>query len=432
MSLETMTKLASTTVGVGGQASVDFTNIPQGYTDLKVVVSSRSTRSDINDFIKIGFNGLTTNLNHRALNGNGSAVSSGTDVSFIYGTMNAATSTASTFGNSEFYISNYAGNTFKNVNADTVMENNATFSVAYLVAGLWSNSSPITSINIAPYFGLFVQHSTFTLYGIKNARQTAGNSIKATGGNIVFDGTYVYHVFNSTGAFATTQQISADVLVVAGGGGVSTNNNGVTGGGGAGGVIYFARQSLAPNITYSCTVGSGGAASTNGTNGSNSNFSGLTAAVGGGSGGGWSGNAPGNGGSGGGSRSTAGGSSTQTGTGATAFYGNAGGTGNGFILGGGGGGAGAAGASGTGDYAGTTAGGNGTDAFSSWGVATGLGENISGTYYIAGGGAGYNSTVGGYGGGGNGSRANGSPNTGGGGTVAGSGGSGVVVIRYKG
>jgi hypothetical protein len=91
-----------------------------------------------NDFIKIGFNGLTTNLNHRALNGSGTSVSSGNDGSSIYGTMNAATSTTSIFGNAEFYISNYAGNTFKNVNADTVMETNATFSVVYLAAGLWS------------------------------------------------------------------------------------------------------------------------------------------------------------------------------------------------------------------------------------------------------------------------------------------------------
>jgi hypothetical protein len=167
--MATYIQIATTTVGSGGAASIDFSSIPGTYTDLCVKVSGRSTRSDINDFLKISFNGLTTNLSHRSLLGTGSSTSTGTDGSFIYGTLNANTSTSSTFGNAEFYIPNYAGSTTKSVSADTVMENNGTFSVQYFAAGLWNATAAITAINVAPYFGNFVQYSTATLYGISKS-----------------------------------------------------------------------------------------------------------------------------------------------------------------------------------------------------------------------------------------------------------------------
>jgi len=43
MSLETMTKIGTYTVGAGTDSSVSFTNIPQTYTDLIVKVSGHLT-----------------------------------------------------------------------------------------------------------------------------------------------------------------------------------------------------------------------------------------------------------------------------------------------------------------------------------------------------------------------------------------------------
>jgi hypothetical protein len=161
--------IASYTVPAGGQASIDFTVIPSTYTDLCVKVSSRSTRAATDEFLKIGFNGLTTNLSHRSLNGNGTTANSGYDASYIYGRTDGSTATASTFGNAEFYIPNYTAAVAKSVSGDTVMEDNATFAVAYLLAGLWNSTAAITSVNLAPYFGNFQQYSTAYLYGVKNA-----------------------------------------------------------------------------------------------------------------------------------------------------------------------------------------------------------------------------------------------------------------------
>ena len=170
----TFYKIASVTVGSGGAASIDFTSIPSTYTDLCVKLSVRTTRAgtDLDDEIRLEFNGSGgTAYSARMIEGNGSTVRSASDTSqAVIGRGNAPTdnATASTFGSTEYYIPNYASSSNKSVSFDTTMENNATYSIMSLVAGLWSNSAAITSIKFTAV-GTFDQHSTATLYGIKNS-----------------------------------------------------------------------------------------------------------------------------------------------------------------------------------------------------------------------------------------------------------------------
>jgi hypothetical protein len=438
MSLETMTKLATTTVGVGGVASVTFSGIPQGYTDLKVVSSVRSTSGAAVAYSMVmRINNLTTSIySQRALEGSGSAASSfsqsGVDTAVRASIITGTGATTSTFSNSEIYIPNYAGFTNKSVLIDTVAETNATTQYMNMIAYLVSSPEPVISLTFTAESAAssFAQHSTFTLYGVKNMAQTAGNSIKATGGNIVFDGTYVYHVFNATSSFTPTQPLLADCLVVAGGGGSGYY---YAGGGGAGGIQYAASQSLI-TAGYTVTVGAGGATKSSGSaglgaTGGDSSFSSLVIAKGGGAGNGIvtgsaAGGAGGSGGGAGGPAAGSAGGAAVAGTGGT-FYGNAGGPTPG---GGSGGGSGAAGTS-------KGKGGDGTTAFSSWGIATGTGQNVGGVFYYAGGGE-SNQSAGGGGYGGGGAWLNsGTPNTGGGAGAdqgSGGGGSGIVIVRYKG
>ena len=100
--------IETVTVGVGGAASIEFTSIPQTYTDLKVVLSVRG--SDGSGSLRVQPNGLTTNLSSRRLEGSGSGVSSSTDGSiiFVYA-VTPSSYTASVFSNIEIYIPNYAG-----------------------------------------------------------------------------------------------------------------------------------------------------------------------------------------------------------------------------------------------------------------------------------------------------------------------------------
>ena len=440
-----MVAIQTVTVGSGGAANIEFTSIPQTYTDLCVVVSGRNGTATSSS-LKLRFNSSSTGYSDRSLEGNGAAASSasnnmGTD--YLYcGLLSGNGTTASTFGNTQIYIPNYTSSNNKSVSVDAVSENNAITAYALLDAGLWSNSAAITSITILPNSGAFAQYSTATLYGVTSA----GTAAKATGGIITMDENYFYHTFLASGTFTPTQNLTADYLVVAGGGGGGTeadvSGNRSSGGGGGGGLrctvtatggggALESPLSLTASTNYTVTIGAGGAKAANG---SDSVFSSITSTGGGrGGNGGNSTNKDalaGGSGGGGGVNGAAGNGTTNQG-----YAGGAGGVAGSNGAGGGGG----AGAAGTADS--SSSNGNGGN-----GVAT----IISGTstYYAGGGGAGKSAaaSTGGLGGGGNGgsNQANksgtaGTANTGGGGGggiidgstyAAAAGGSGIVIVRY--
>jgi hypothetical protein len=168
----TYTLISSVTVGAGGAATMAFTSIPADYTDLVLQVSARTDEAGANwSQSNITFNGSTSGYTNKYLLGTGSATSSGSvGTAYVYGGRGTgAGATASTFGNSFVYIPNYAGSNNKSVSTDEVTENNATAALAFLNAGLWSNSAAITSITITASGCNFVQYSTAYLYGISNA-----------------------------------------------------------------------------------------------------------------------------------------------------------------------------------------------------------------------------------------------------------------------
>ena len=149
-------------------ASIEFTSIPQTFTDLVCLISSRSNRAAVNDDLRIRLNGATTDLTSRVLNGDGSAAVSYSDTTWdSLAIQSAASSTSNTFGNSQVYISDYRGATNKVISVDSVSENNATAATQRLAAGLWSNTAAITSVLFSPVLGTdFVAGTTISLYGI--------------------------------------------------------------------------------------------------------------------------------------------------------------------------------------------------------------------------------------------------------------------------
>jgi len=163
--------IATVTVGSGGAANIEFTSIPQTYTDLLVKASVRDARTgDIFSNLLIRFNGSSSNLSARRLFGNGTSAASSAPSSSIVTVLNGPLSTSNTFSSGEFYIPNYTSANNKSVSTDIVTENNATESYQELNAGLWSDSSAITSITLLSNYSVnLVQYSTATLYGIKNS-----------------------------------------------------------------------------------------------------------------------------------------------------------------------------------------------------------------------------------------------------------------------
>ena len=156
-----MQAIETVTVGSGGAASIEFTYIPDTYTDLKVVVSGRCSTTDTTATLAFNTGGTYT---RRTLLGSGSTATSNT--SAVDFRISQSGDTASTFGNSEIYIPNYAGSTTKSYSVDSINENNATAAFQAITAGLWNQTAAITSIVLTPGSGNFAEHSTATLYGI--------------------------------------------------------------------------------------------------------------------------------------------------------------------------------------------------------------------------------------------------------------------------
>ena len=189
----TLVALQTVTVGAGGASSISFTNVPQTYEDLQVVISGRLNGTSAGT--SIAFNNDTNNFSYKHLYAfDSTAGSGGGNVNYIYES-NTSNMTASTFDNSQIYIPNYTGSTNKSYSVDAVSENNATsLAIRILLGGVWSKTDPITTVTVAPYSGAFVQYSTATLYGVYNSpletaveAPTIGTATAAsTGANVAF------------------------------------------------------------------------------------------------------------------------------------------------------------------------------------------------------------------------------------------------------
>jgi len=167
--MPTYTQIGTAQVaGVGGAVSFDFTSIPNTYTDLVVVTSTRASLDVVSASVKL--NGATANRTNRMLYGTGSGVASETGTTiYAYGNVNASARTANTFASTTYYIPNYKGSTAKSLSIDAVEENNGTTAFSSIVASLWNDTAAITQITITPDIGTFVQYSTAYLYGVSNA-----------------------------------------------------------------------------------------------------------------------------------------------------------------------------------------------------------------------------------------------------------------------
>jgi hypothetical protein len=163
--------ISTITVGSGGASSIVFSSIPQTYTHLKLVFSARTTNGGRGQDIFVRPNDSSTNGSDRYLYGSGETnLSTGTHTTLSMLETPAGGTTAGIFGNSELYITNYTGSAYKPMTSDTATENNGTYVDNKLIAGLWSNTSAITSLTIIPDgTGSIVQYSTASLYGMKTS-----------------------------------------------------------------------------------------------------------------------------------------------------------------------------------------------------------------------------------------------------------------------
>ena len=170
----TFEAIATVTVGSGGAANITFSSIPQTYTDLCLFISARSEVAGTFSDEVIKLNNTTSSYTNRYIYGNGANPFRGNDAYTSQGGFSTGlpgdTATANTFGNKMIYIPNYAGSDYKAYLVDGASETNATTAYLHLLAGLRSNTDAVTSIVLVTDSGAdYAQHTTATLYGIKNS-----------------------------------------------------------------------------------------------------------------------------------------------------------------------------------------------------------------------------------------------------------------------
>ena len=166
--------LATITVPSGGVASVTFAGIPQGYKHLQIRSISRSTNTSYNggdgDWIGMRFNGDSgSNYSPHYIQGNGANTFANgytTSRCVIQRGANANTG-ANIFGTIVTDVLDYAS-TSKNKTVRYLggVDNNGTGQM-YFGSNGWYSTSAITSIELVPEIGNFVQYSQFALYGVK-------------------------------------------------------------------------------------------------------------------------------------------------------------------------------------------------------------------------------------------------------------------------
>jgi hypothetical protein len=161
------TLISTVTVGAGGAASIVFGSggtIPQTFTDLLLVLSGRtSDGTGAYQTVTLSINGSTANQSERYIYTTGSSTT-GTTYSQVELWASGNGSSANIFGNMQLYIPNYFGSATKPMSWDVTADNNGSSCIQVVGAGLWSNTSPITSLTLNANF---VQNSTASLYGIK-------------------------------------------------------------------------------------------------------------------------------------------------------------------------------------------------------------------------------------------------------------------------
>jgi len=165
--------ISPVTVGAGGASSIEFTSIPQTYTDLCVVLSTRLTSTGgAQDTTWLNsINGNTSSFKDKVLRGDGSSASIfvPSETPLYIGQSPTASGTANTFASHFVYIPNYTSSNQKSISIDSVQENNSSTAYLGFTTGLWTQTSAITSLSFTTNSGNFAQYSTAYLYGISNA-----------------------------------------------------------------------------------------------------------------------------------------------------------------------------------------------------------------------------------------------------------------------
>jgi hypothetical protein len=171
-----MQPIYTRTLGAG-VTSVTFNNIPQGFTDLKIVISARGTGAATSDAVLFTANSGVFQTTSRLFSDSAASYAiqqNRNNFGLIYANIPAGASTANAFSNHEIYITNYTAGTYKGYNADTCCQvTAASGSYTMMWGGQILTTAPITNLAfVCSNATAFAQYTTITIYGISNVYDT--------------------------------------------------------------------------------------------------------------------------------------------------------------------------------------------------------------------------------------------------------------------
>ena len=167
----------ATVNGNGSSSDISFSNIPQVYQDLMLVMYVRTdnaSSSGANLYFNGVFNSSTSGFTNMQGNGTSATSNRSTNIAaFPIGVVPFVSSTSGLFASGITHILNYKSTgIYKTVLSRWADDRNGSGDTR-LNVGSWLNSTAaITQINVATYGqGNWVTGSTFTLYGIRSVGQ---------------------------------------------------------------------------------------------------------------------------------------------------------------------------------------------------------------------------------------------------------------------
>ena len=152
-------------------AIIEFMDIPQNFTDLKLLIFARSSYSPSCDLVSMRFNNISTGYSSRRLygvapTGVGTDTSAGSTLVNL-GPISSSGMTANSFGSIECLIPNYTSNIDKSFSANGVAPDNGPYPQIEINNGTWNNTQAITRITLdLIQGGDYLAGSTVSLYGI--------------------------------------------------------------------------------------------------------------------------------------------------------------------------------------------------------------------------------------------------------------------------
>jgi hypothetical protein len=157
----------------GSASSFDFTSIPQTYTDLVILTSTRNVSNNYGGFY-MKFNGSTINTNVDALRlgMGGTSWLNSTSKETLW---NMSSGTAESFAGGIIYIPNYTSTTHdKQVYINSSQAGSSSGLAQHISSWNWGLTNAVNRIELGTFDGsfpndIFAQHSSACLYGISKA-----------------------------------------------------------------------------------------------------------------------------------------------------------------------------------------------------------------------------------------------------------------------